>query len=120
MCVCVHMTNQIEICDRESHFFKQSTGARSTLTLREVIENEVSSYLQSVCVESDADPLNWWKEHEVAFPALSFLVKKYLCVPATSSPSERVFSCSGNLATCHRASLKSDAVHRLVFLAQNL
>lgn len=66
-------------------------------------------------MESDTDPLKWWKDHEVFFPSLSHLAKKYLLVPVTSSPSERVFSCSGNIVTCHRASLKPDAVDRLVF-----
>ncbi|XP_076734617.1 E3 SUMO-protein ligase ZBED1-like [Maylandia zebra] len=101
-------------------FFQHSTATNTGFTKREAIENEFSSYLLSVCVESDADPLKWWKEHEVAFPALSLLAKKYLCAPATSSPSERIFSCSGNIVTCHRASLKPDNVDRLVFLAQNL
>lgn len=101
-------------------FFKESPATCTKLTERETVEHELSSYLQSVCIESDADPLKWWKEHEVAFPALSNLAKKYLSVPATSSPSERVFSCSGNIVTCHRASLKPDNVDRLIFLAQNL
>ncbi|XP_074551526.1 E3 SUMO-protein ligase ZBED1-like [Halichoeres trimaculatus] len=101
-------------------FFKQRTATTTASTLREAIENELSSYLQSASVESDTDPLKWWKDHEVVFPALSHLAKKYLLVPATSSPSERVFSCSGNIVTCHRASLKPDMVDRLVFLAQNL
>ncbi|KAJ8369457.1 hypothetical protein SKAU_G00094850 [Synaphobranchus kaupii] len=102
-------------------FFKQHTTTTSTApTKKEAIQNELSSYLQSPSVESDTDPLKWWKDHEVVFPALSHLAKKYLLVPATSSPSERVFSCSGNIVTCHRASLKPDAVDRLVFLAQNL
>ncbi|XP_029602023.1 zinc finger BED domain-containing protein 1-like [Salmo trutta] len=102
-------------------FFKQRTATTTAPpTKREAIENELSSYLQSASVESDTDPLKWWKDHEVVFPALSHLAKKYLLVPATSSPSERVFSCSGNIVTCHRASLKPDAVDRLVFLAQNL
>ena len=33
---------------------------------------------------------------------------------------ERVFSCSGNIVSCYRASLKPETVDRLVFLAQNL
>ncbi|KAL7832464.1 hypothetical protein SRHO_G00294820 [Serrasalmus rhombeus] len=47
-------------------FFQQSTTTSTTFTQREAIENEFSSYLLSVCLESDADPLKWWKEHEVA------------------------------------------------------
>ncbi|XP_076836729.1 E3 SUMO-protein ligase ZBED1-like [Brachyhypopomus gauderio] len=101
-------------------FFQPSPATSTTFTHREAIESELSSYLLSVCVESDANPLKWWKEHAVTYPALSCLAKKYLCVPATSSPSERIFSCSGNIVTCHRASLKPDTVDRLVFLAQNL
>uniref|UniRef100_G3N6T0 HAT C-terminal dimerisation domain-containing protein n=2 Tax=Gasterosteus aculeatus TaxID=69293 RepID=G3N6T0_GASAC len=98
-------------------FFKQLTPTTTAApNKRGAIENELSSYLQSASVESDTDPLKWWKDHEVVFPGLSRLAKKYLLVPATSSPSERVFSCSGNIVTCHRASLKPDTVDRLVFL----
>ncbi|CAM4568501.1 unnamed protein product [Leuciscus chuanchicus] len=103
---------------RLASFFKQRTATTTAPTKREAIENELSSYLQSASVESDTDPLKWWKDHEVFFPSLSHLAK--LSVPATSSPSERVFSCSGNIVTCQRASLKPDAIDRLVFLAQNL
>ena len=101
-------------------FFEHGTPTSTTQTQTGAVENELSSYLLSLCVESNADPLKWWKNHEINFPTLSRLAKRYLCVPATSSPSERVFSCSGNIVTCHRASLKPDSVDRLVFLAQNL
>ena len=77
-------------------FFKQSTATNTRLTQREVIESELTSYLQSAIIDHDTDPLQWWKMHADIFPALSLLAKKYLRAPATSSPSERVFSCSGN------------------------
>lgn len=58
-------------------FFKQRTATTTAPpTKREAIENELSSYLQSASVESDTDPLKWWKDHEVVFPALSHLAKK--------------------------------------------
>ncbi len=94
-------------------FFKQSTATNTTLTKKESIENELSSYLQSASIQSDADPLEGWKEHECVFPALSYMAKKHLCAHATSSPSERVFSCSGNIVICHGAAVKADAVDRL-------
>lgn len=103
-------------------FFKKATTSSATAppSPREQMKTEFSAYLQSVSADSESDPLQWWKDHEEMFPNLKNLAKKYLCVPATSSPSERVFSTSGNVVTCHRASLKPEAVDRLVFLAQNL
>lgn len=86
---------------------------------REVIEIEIRSYLQTVEVACDTDPLEWWGLYEANFPQVSLLAKN-LSIPATSSPSERVFSTSGNIVTCHRASLKPETVDRLVFLAHNL
>ncbi|XP_051982562.1 zinc finger BED domain-containing protein 4-like [Xyrauchen texanus] len=56
-----------------SFFVQDATPYSSSFTPRESIENELSSYLQSVCLESEADPLQWWQEHEVAYPALSNL-----------------------------------------------
>lgn len=96
-------------------FLKQITATSTTLTQRQAVENELSSYLLSVTINSDANSLLWWKEHEMIYPALSNLAKTYLVMPATSSPSEQVFSCSGNIVTCYRASLKPEAVDRLVF-----
>ncbi|KAK0144041.1 Zinc finger BED domain-containing protein 1 [Merluccius polli] len=73
-------------------------------------------YLQTTEVESDADPLDWWRCHQTNFPRIAKLARQYLCIPATSAPSERTFSTGGNIVTCHRAALKPDAVDRLVFL----
>lgn len=96
------------------------SSATATPSLRELMKTELSAYLQFVSADSESDPLHWWKDHEEMFPNLKNVAKKYLCVPATSSPSERVFSTNGNVVTCHRASLKPEAMDRLVFLAQNL
>ena len=67
-----------------------------------------------------SDPLAWWKNNAVRFPLLSVLAKKYLCVCATSTASERVFSTAGNVVTSTRNLLKPEKVDMLVFLAKNL
>lgn len=101
-------------------FFKNSLASSTKKSRKEQLTAELTTYLQTLPADSESDPLLWWKTNEHLFPNLRHLAVKYLCVPATSSPSERVFSTSGNIVTCHRASLKPEAVDRLVFLAQNL
>ena len=102
-------------------FFKKSCPTTSTgLTDKETVESELDKYLLAPDADSEMDPLQWWKIHEKNFPRVSCLAKRYLCIPATSTPSERVFSTGGNIVTCNRAALKPEAVDRLVFLTRNL
>ena len=60
--------------------------------------------------------MNWWKSHNLEYPLLARLAKKYLCACATSSPSERLFSTSGDIVTPNRCSMKPDKVDMLTFL----
>uniref|UniRef100_A0A3B4U3F6 BED-type domain-containing protein n=1 Tax=Seriola dumerili TaxID=41447 RepID=A0A3B4U3F6_SERDU len=45
---------------------------------------------------------------------------QYLCIPASSCASERVFSTSGNICSPRRSRLTEENVDTLVFLARNL
>ena len=38
------------------------------------------------------DPLAWWAAHQHAYPHVAALAQKYLAIPASTAPSERVFS----------------------------
>jgi len=51
------------------------------------------------------DVLAWWKVQEPVLPLLADIARKYLCIPALSAPSERLFSASGNVCTKLRSSL---------------
>lgn len=103
-----------------SFFKKASRPSPAAIPDRDAIEVELRSYLQALDVDGEADPLEWWKLHQANFPRVASLARKYLCIPATSAPSERAFSTGGNIVTCHRAALKPENVDRLVFLAKNL
>jgi hAT family C-terminal dimerisation region len=66
-----------------------------------------------------ADPLTWRRENEARFCGLKRLARKYLAIPATSAPFERVFSLAGNICSRRRASLSPDHLDALVFLNAN-
>lgn len=48
------------------------------------------------------------------------VAKKYLVVPATSAPSERLFSKLGKIVNELRVSLKPDKAEMLTFLSRNI
>ena len=54
------------------------------------------------------------------FPHLHQLALRLLCVPATSAPSERIFSRSGILMRPHRSRLSKDILAKLTFVKCNL
>lgn len=85
----------------------------------QVVRSEVQLYFKEATVSKKDDPLKWWSENEGRFPALSKLAKSFLCIPATSTPSERIFSTAGNICSQKRASLSAEHVEKLTFLAMN-
>ena len=84
------------------------------------INAEMQIYLNRPKLDLEDELLLWWKHHATEFLILAKLVRKYLCVCATSAASERLFSMSGNIVTPRRSCLKPDKVNMLVFLANNL
>ena len=66
------------------------------------------------------DPLGYWKINRFKYPNLIKLVKKYLCIPATSTESERTFSNLNNLLTKKRLCMKGETVNAQLFLKDKL
>jgi hypothetical protein len=77
---------------------------------------ELDMYKNEKPVSSKCNPFTWWKENSVTYPTMAALARKLTCVPATSVPSERVFSLAGGTVTKLRASLDPDSVDKLVFV----
>ncbi|CAG8580474.1 7476_t:CDS:1 [Ambispora gerdemannii] len=65
------------------------------------------------------NPLVWWNNNIKTFPHHIKQARKYLSIPATSVPSERLFSDAGNIITEKRNRLSSDIVHDILFLKHN-
>ena len=85
-----------------------------------MIEKEMDKYTRETCIPLKSCPLKWWRENAKYYPMLSRLAKVFLSIPATSVPSERVFSTAGDIVTAERAQLLPENVDRLVFLKKNL
>jgi hypothetical protein len=62
------------------------------------------------------DPLQWWMMKAESLPILSRLARETLCVPATSAPSERLFSAAGLTIANDRSGLTPDNAADVVFL----
>lgn len=103
-----------------SRLLREPHKGSSPLQEQQAISAELQSYLQPGNLDSEEDPLDWWRERQKLFPRLSKLVKKYLCILATSSSSEMEFNTGRNMVTCLCSSLKPENVERLVFLSKNL
>ncbi|KAK1878038.1 putative AC9 transposase [Dissostichus eleginoides] len=57
-------------------------------------KKEMEQYLRDT-TKIQSGPLAWWKHNSDRYPKLAFAAKHCLCVPATSTPSERIFSKAG-------------------------
>lgn len=83
------------------------------------VDTEVDDFLRDVPPSLDTNPADWWKVNAGRFPRLAKLARQYLCIPATSVPSERVFSAAGLIVTRLRSRLTPDHVDMLIFLNKN-
>jgi hypothetical protein len=80
-------------------------------------DRELQQY-RCISVTSD-DVLQWWRMQTDTFPRLSVLAKGILAIPATSAPSERVFSIAGLTIQAKRSRLAPAKVNRIVFVHDN-
>ena len=90
----------------------------SSIPVEAKIRKEVEDYLLATKPDPESNPLDWWKLHAKLYPTLAQLAKKYLCIPAASSDSKRVFSSSGHIVSKKRCSLKPEKV--VGYSCQNL
>ena len=82
----------------------------------ENVKNEFAAYNAEPIMSRDSCPLEWWDARKGKYPHLLKLVRKYLCIPATSTQAERVFSGLGLLLTKQRLSMSGDLVDAQLFL----
>ncbi|CAL8384633.1 unnamed protein product [Gadus morhua 'NCC'] len=93
-------------------YFKKAVpaSAHTRLRNRESIELEVAMYLKAPGPASEADPLEWWKQHEYHlpdFPNLTILAQLATTLAVHTAGCERGFSAQNLILTltgtgCHQ------------------
>jgi len=80
--------------------------------------DQIEKYVSSPKVERKTNIFQWWADSPYA--KLKIAAMKYLSAPATSIPSEQLFSTAGEIYDDNRYRLKGENVEKLLFLNKNL
>uniref|UniRef100_A0A182NC58 HAT C-terminal dimerisation domain-containing protein n=1 Tax=Anopheles dirus TaxID=7168 RepID=A0A182NC58_9DIPT len=81
--------------------------------------SELDKYVSEKNLPVKENPLLWWQQRKNIYPNLFELVIKYLNVPATSVPCERIFSKAGQILTERRNRLASKKLKEILFIQNN-
>ena len=83
---------------------------------RDCIEDEFKRYMLEPQTNWRVnDVMQWWSDHEANFPHIALLALKYLAIPASSAPSERVFSQLKLVIDRKRWRMDAGRVERVIF-----
>ena len=81
--------------------------------------DELNMYLNQPCESEDSDPLMFWQNCAMQFPCLSRFACKYLAMPASSAPVERLFSVAGKVFRPERCCLSDYRFEQLMMIRCN-
>ncbi len=81
------------------------------------LTKELCEY-QNIKINEAINVLEWWSKNQKLFPNLSKVVLQTFCCPATSVPSERLFSASGYTVWDRRNSLSPRKLEKIMIINQ--
>ena len=85
-----------------------------------ILEAEIATYFLESEIQLSSNPLQWWQMKEPQYPNLAKVARKYLCIPATSASSERVFSVAGLASHDRRSRISPDKLDKVIFINKNM
>nr|XP_015802887.2 E3 SUMO-protein ligase ZBED1-like [Nothobranchius furzeri] len=106
--------------DRQLKEDAASHTAGRVPSITEQVQKELDTYKRLPRIPSGQDPVAWWWSKRDTLPNLSALSNTYLCVPASSTPSERVFSCAGHAISQERCRILPEKANMVIFLQKNI
>ena len=83
--------------------------------------SEIDEYIREPCFDMEENPLEYWKINKEKYPKLATLslCEKYMSVPATSAPVERLFSIAGKVFHPDRSRLSDKVFEQHMFIKCN-
>lgn len=91
-----------------------------TIEFNSNCEEEFDRYVSYKINVSKIDLLDWWSEHALHFPRLYNHFLRNCGTPASSAPSERLFSLASNFLTVKRNKLSNNTLNDLLFMNINM
>ncbi|KAJ4936571.1 hypothetical protein JOQ06_001160 [Pogonophryne albipinna] len=90
------MTLLEELFAAEDSLKINNLSTSTTSTQQYQTDRELKMYQDMPPTMTSDDPAAWWWNKRTTYPLLSEVAFSYLCVQASSTPSERVFSTAGD------------------------
>ncbi|XP_041354575.1 E3 ubiquitin-protein ligase rnf213-alpha-like [Gigantopelta aegis] len=107
--------DEVLLCTPETTFDEEEMLPQKSNMEQAIFEIDV--FKGEALIPMSEDPLVWWKGHQWQSPIISQSARKRLCIPATSVPSERVFSTAEYIVTAQTAGDIVDIFLRRAFFS---
>lgn len=113
-----HRKKKIDISQLD---FGDEVEEQERVIENEDLNTELNIYLnlnisQEKAIEFAKNPLTFWKDQTSTMPMLSSISRAVFIVQASSAPSERLFSLSGQVLTNRRIQLNPETASSIIFL----
>ena len=108
-------TRKLGLCYEES-----DDDEMEDCTVEDKMKAELDMYMKEKVLGQEFDPLDWWRANKLKYPTLVLLVRKYLCIPASSTQAERVFSKLGLLLNKKRLCMSTSNVDKVLFVSDKI
>ena len=111
---------QLEAVASTSQPLSQASAPELTMIERELeVWNQVIQPPNPKKAEIDIDILKFWKKTAASLPNLSWLARRVLSIPASSTSSERAFSTGGKVVSASRTLLNTEKAESLIWMMKN-
>ena len=88
-----HVLDSDDSSEENNNEDAEDNQVLATRCMTEISNYKNESVLKVINRDGEySNPLEWWRSRKDVYPMLSELARCVLCIPATSAPTERIFS----------------------------